>query len=124
MKHSEKQAKVINNSPVQVKLILGCDPLLMPLTGIGQYTLQLADKLNKHKALAPIKLFAHGKYFSMSLLDKHRRLLPTDVNHSPAIAEKQFRLSGEKQTLLSRSEERRVGKECLQGCRSRWSPYH
>jgi hypothetical protein len=24
----------------------------------------------------------------------------------------------------SRSEERRVGKECDQGCRSRWSPYH
>ena len=30
-------------------------------------------------------------------------------------------------TLFSvtlRSEERRVGKECLLGCRSRWSPYH
>ena len=25
---------------------------------------------------------------------------------------------------LSRSEERRVGKECLTQCRSRWSPYH
>ena len=25
---------------------------------------------------------------------------------------------------LDRSEERRVGKECLLGCRSRWSPYH
>ena len=24
----------------------------------------------------------------------------------------------------SRSEERRVGKECMEGCRSRWSPYH
>ena len=24
----------------------------------------------------------------------------------------------------SRSEERRVGKECLTQCRSRWSPYH
>ena len=24
----------------------------------------------------------------------------------------------------SRSEERRVGKECVQPCRSRWSPYH
>ena len=24
----------------------------------------------------------------------------------------------------SRSEERRVGKECLLRCRSRWSPYH
>ena len=26
--------------------------------------------------------------------------------------------------LWSRSEERRVGKECLRLCRSRWSPYH
>src|SRR3546814_996816 len=25
--------------------------------------------------------------------------------------------------LLSRSEERRVGKECVSTCRSRWSPY-
>ena len=26
--------------------------------------------------------------------------------------------------LTARSEERRVGKECLRLCRSRWSPYH
>ena len=26
--------------------------------------------------------------------------------------------------LSKRSEERRVGKECLRLCRSRWSPYH
>ena len=26
--------------------------------------------------------------------------------------------------VYSRSEERRVGKECLRLCRSRWSPYH
>src|SRR3546814_11862058 len=26
--------------------------------------------------------------------------------------------------LLARSEERRVGKECVRTCRSRWSPYH
>ena len=25
---------------------------------------------------------------------------------------------------MMRSEERRVGKECMEGCRSRWSPYH
>src|SRR3546814_14566858 len=25
---------------------------------------------------------------------------------------------------LDRSEERRVGKECVNTCRSRWSPYH
>src|SRR3546814_19640247 len=27
-------------------------------------------------------------------------------------------------STLSRSEERRVGKECVSTCRSRWSPYH
>ena len=26
--------------------------------------------------------------------------------------------------VANRSEERRVGKECLRLCRSRWSPYH
>ena len=32
--------------------------------------------------------------------------------------------SGEIILRLVRSEERRVGKECLRLCRSRWSPYH
>src|SRR3546814_14512262 len=31
---------------------------------------------------------------------------------------------GEIQQLGTRSEERRVGKECGSPCRSRWSPYH
>ena len=32
---------------------------------------------------------------------------------------------GEDSVRISRrSEERRVGKECLRLCRSRWSPYH
>src|SRR3546814_14623931 len=26
--------------------------------------------------------------------------------------------------FMTRSEERRVGKECVSTCRSRWSPYH
>src|SRR3546814_18583329 len=29
-----------------------------------------------------------------------------------------------KQEAKARSEERRVGKECVSTCRSRWSPYH
>src|SRR3546814_2340206 len=28
------------------------------------------------------------------------------------------------ENLSARSEERRVGKECVSTCRSRWSPYH
>src|SRR3546814_12999885 len=31
---------------------------------------------------------------------------------------------GQDIALLTRSEERRVGKECVSTCRSRWSPYH
>src|SRR3546814_15321411 len=28
------------------------------------------------------------------------------------------------EVIVMRSEERRVGKECVSTCRSRWSPYH
>src|SRR3546814_17376058 len=31
---------------------------------------------------------------------------------------------GNARAAASRSEERRVGKECVSTCRSRWSPYH
>ena len=33
-------------------------------------------------------------------------------------------LSSARAVAAARSEERRVGKECSQQCRSRWSPYH
>src|SRR3546814_20272968 len=32
--------------------------------------------------------------------------------------------SAGQQVAVARSEERRVGKECVSPCRSRWSPYH
>src|SRR3546814_3239812 len=35
-----------------------------------------------------------------------------------------FKRRGAITILLLRSEERRVGKECVSTCRSRWSPYH
>src|SRR3546814_2123945 len=34
------------------------------------------------------------------------------------------RFSGFHIIVAARSEERRVGKECVSTCRSRWSPYH
>src|SRR3546814_3873237 len=34
------------------------------------------------------------------------------------------RIIGHPGQLFLRSEERRVGKECVNTCRSRWSPYH
>src|SRR3546814_1238450 len=35
-----------------------------------------------------------------------------------------YDLLREARRALPRSEERRVGKECVSTCRSRWSPYH
>src|SRR3546814_11841720 len=34
------------------------------------------------------------------------------------------KLDGSDFIYIARSEERRVGKECVSTCRSRWSPYH
>src|SRR3546814_2187283 len=44
-------------------------------------------------------------------------LMPTQDNIVRVVADIQRR-------LYQRSEERRVGKECVSTCRSRWSPYH
>src|SRR3546814_10960645 len=36
----------------------------------------------------------------------------------------EFKLTSLAGFILVRAEERRVGKECVRTCRSRWSPYH
>src|SRR3546814_5942752 len=38
--------------------------------------------------------------------------------------EQGLRISPSEFECTARSEERRVGKECVSTCRSRWSPYH
>src|SRR3546814_12202665 len=40
------------------------------------------------------------------------------------VAAELARLLPQHAPVLHRSEERRVGKECVSTCRSRWSPYH
>src|SRR3546814_7911957 len=42
----------------------------------------------------------------------------------PGPADRRDPRRGHQQRLPVRSEERRVGKECVSTCRSRWSPYH
>src|SRR3546814_11154886 len=45
------------------------------------------------------------------------RLIPSGIMHSHVTC---YIGNG----VVLRSEERRVGKECVSTCRSRWSPYH
>src|SRR3546814_4653591 len=61
-------------------------------------------------------------------------LVSIDLNHNPASSTvdslETAVLEGKLVRVVSwydnewRSEERRVGKECVSTCRSRWSPYH
>lgn len=53
-----------------MKVILGCDPLLTSLTGIGNYTQQLAIGLQKNEQIRSLDLFAHGTFFGTELINK------------------------------------------------------
>src|SRR3546814_15264057 len=52
-------------------------------------------------------------------LEQARRILP----RLPGSAEVHVGITAQHQAFFLRSEERRVGKECVSTCRSRWSPY-
>src|SRR3546814_15757057 len=55
------------------------------------------------------------------ILDPDGNLLDAAGDNTPS-----FRDANGKEIVCTgtRSEERRVGKECVSTCRSRWSPYH
>src|SRR3546814_9766597 len=50
--------------------------------------------------------------------------LAVGTGYREHVAIGQYRLAQPLWTGDIRSEERRVGKECVSTCRSRWSPYH
>src|SRR3546814_437323 len=61
------------------------------------------------------------------LADRLRRALShrlSDARHELADTSGALRPALLHQRIGRRSEERRVGKECVSTCRSRWSPYH
>ena len=64
-----------------MKLILGADPLLMPLTGIGHYTKNLAKAIVKRKALESVDFYAHGHFFDPVTLLKPDDPKPNSDTH-------------------------------------------
>src|SRR3546814_3369489 len=61
-----------------------------------------------------------GEAFLPFTLDDYRRF----VDGKPRLDGVRSFLSSRNIALPERSEERRVGKECVSTCRSRWSPYN
>ena len=59
-----------------------------------------------------------------SYLVSNAIILPISAWLSSLVGRKRFYMTCVALFTASRSEERRVGKECKSQCRSRWSPYH
>src|SRR3546814_19856741 len=62
-------------------------------------------------------------FYGASLLVAGGTLVVDDVNLPAVRVLKRF-LDQDPRWVSLRSDERRVGKECVSTCRSRWSPYH
>ena len=61
--------------------------------------------------------------YALNLTDLHRQPLKVSQKVYAGLAPDML-LPGTCARIFTRSEERRVGKECTATCRSRWSPYH
>src|SRR3546814_4131672 len=72
----------------------------------GVQTCALPISCAKNGSIAAVMAIYH---FSAKVISR--------ANGSSAVASAAYRAA-------ERSEERRVGKECVSTCRSRWSPYH
>src|SRR3546814_17095517 len=66
-----------------------------------------------------------GTYYSA--INRNKRSIALDLKDAGQLEmahELSVGLTSSSRTSSPRSEERRVGKECVSTCRSRWSPYH
>ena len=80
---------------------------------------QNGDYLIPNIVIRKTKPLGHYGRLRKAYLKMHRPILFNEL----VLSDKLFEHCAEIDEA-ARSEERRVGKECLRLCRSRWSPYH
>ena len=67
----------------------------------------------------------HGEFYISLIVERDTgKILELDCNTILEVTKQFVASMFVGKSLRTRSEERRVGKECRIGCRSRWSPYH
>src|SRR3546814_12986568 len=90
--------------PVNVATV-DVQPYRGPYRGVHGMTIKImTDTGNEKGGFAPIKIYRLVQRFRRFIIAKHLRKRFVDDH--------------------PRSEERRVGKECVSTCRSRWWPFH
>ena len=85
---------------------------------------QVLEKLTFDVELRGLSKHTQAEYYTkVKIFQDHFNKSATELDEKD-IRKFLHYLSTEKGLTSGRSEERRVGKECRIGCRSRWSPYH
>src|SRR3546814_14789041 len=96
--------------------------LIARTTGLGIYL-----NAGREHAVASTKAFS-SQVTALALLAVWFRQLREETEGLAPLPAKRELLQALQRLPISfgmaRSEERRVGKECVSTCRSRWSPYH
>src|SRR6188474_3681540 len=68
--------------------------------------------------------FKHKTAYELSLRDWSSDVCSSDLPRTRPTDRRRQACSARPRGPRGRSEERRVGKECVTTCRSRWAPYH
>src|SRR3546814_12653842 len=85
-----------------------------------------SDLTNPTNTLFAVKRLI-GRRYEDQTVEKDKGLVPFDIvkgDNGDAWVKAQGKAYSPAEISAMRSEERRVGKECVSTCRSRWSPYH
>ena len=83
----------------------------------------LGFKITQRYGNDAVFISAGGYHHHIILNTWYSKNVPPASQNSPGLFHTAI-LFPERKDLANRSEERRVGKECVQPCRSRWSPDH
>src|SRR6266498_1771098 len=98
----------------------GRDRVLPHLHDLGVRTSQLLKDMSAADPRSPNATSANPRYQAMNTMPPRLAIVSNSAVSTTSNAAAVVNSSWERAWTRSRSEERRVGKEC----RSRWSPYH
>ena len=106
----------------EVKLSLFADDMMLYIENPKDATRKLLELINEFGKVAGYKINAQK---SLAFLYNNNKRSERKIKEAiPFTPTETYSKNKFKKNNTRRSEERRVGKECLRLCRSRWSPYH
>src|SRR3546814_14684506 len=91
---------------------------------VGDNAVAMAGDLVNKLTQVPVDSREFANYLYLQVLSRNLNESAIIEVGADGIARTAAMIDPYNRDAKSRSEERRVGKECVSTCRSRWSPYH